>query len=65
LYSQLSLLALDARRMPFQEGSVEMLTTNLGLQNIEEPDSLMRELRRVVGGRFLSISHFYSDYSFR
>ena len=61
LYDQVSLLALDARCMPFQAGSIEMLTTNLGLQNIEKPGSLMRELRRVVGGRFLSISHFYSE----
>jgi len=61
LYDQVSLLALDAQRTPFRAGSVGTLTTNVGLQNIEEPGNLMRELRRVVDGRFLAISHFYPE----
>jgi uncharacterized protein YbaR (Trm112 family) len=61
LYDQVSLLALDARRTPFRAGSVGTLTTNLGLQNVEEPGSLIRELRRVVDGRLLAISHFYPE----
>lgn len=46
LYDHVSLLAFDARRTPFKDGAVENLTTNLGLPNIEEPGSLLKELRR-------------------
>ena len=59
LYDQVSLLAFDARRTPFKDGVVETLTTNLGLPNIEEPGNLLQELRRIVAGTFLAVSHFY------
>jgi hypothetical protein len=55
----LSFLAIDARKTPFLAGSVEILTTNLGLPNIEEPGELVQELHRVLGGTFLGISHFF------
>jgi uncharacterized protein YbaR (Trm112 family)/SAM-dependent methyltransferase len=61
LYDHVSLLAFDARRTPFKDCAVETLTTNLGLPNIEEPDRLLRELRRIVRGVFLAISHFYPE----
>jgi len=61
LYEHVSLLAFDARRTPFKDGSVETLTTNLGLPNIEEPDSLLRELRRIVAGKFLAVSNFFPE----
>ncbi|MGD2105776.1 MAG: methyltransferase domain-containing protein [Anaerolineae bacterium] len=61
LYDKISLLAFDARRMPFREDAVETLTTNVGLPNIEKPGDLLKELRRVVDGQFLAISHFYSE----
>jgi hypothetical protein len=61
LYEPVSLLAFDARRTPFKDGVVKTMTTNLGLPNIEEPGPLLRELRRVVGGTFLAISHFYPE----
>ena len=61
LYDPVSLLAFDARRTPFKGGAVETLTTNLGLPNIEEPGDLLRELRRVVSGTFLAITHFYPE----
>ncbi len=61
LYDQVSLLAFDARQTPFKDGAVENLTTNLGLPNIEEPSSLLRELRRIVNGVFLAISHFFPE----
>ena len=35
------------------------MTTFVGLPNIEQPGSLLKELRRVVFGRFLAISQFY------
>ena len=56
-----SLLAFDARRTPFKNRAVRTLTTNLGLPNIEEPGNLLRELKRIVAGVFLAVSHFYSE----
>jgi uncharacterized protein YbaR (Trm112 family) len=56
---RVSLLAFDARRTPFKTGSVGRMTTNLGLPNIEDPGLLLRELRRVVRGSLLAITHFY------
>jgi uncharacterized protein YbaR (Trm112 family) len=61
LYDDVSLLAFDARRTPFKTGSVATLTTNLGLPNIEAPGALLTELRRIVAGVFLAISHFYAE----
>ncbi len=59
LGEQVSLLAMDARRTPFKDGAVATMTTNLGLPNIEKPGELLTELRRVVSGKFLAITHFY------
>jgi len=61
LYDGVSLLAFDARRTPFRDGSVETMTTNLGLPNIREPGKLLEELRRIVSGRLLAISTFYPE----
>jgi uncharacterized protein YbaR (Trm112 family) len=61
LYDRVSLLAFDARRTPFKDGAVETLTTNLGLANIEDPGTLLGELRRIVAGIFMAISHFYPE----
>jgi len=61
LYDGASLLAFDARRTPFRDGSVGTMTTNLGLPNIEKPGKLLEELRRIVSGRLLAISTFYPE----
>jgi uncharacterized protein YbaR (Trm112 family) len=61
LYDRVSLLAFDARRTPFRDGAVQTLTTNLGLPNIRHPGELLRELRRIVAGTFLAITHFYPE----
>ncbi|HTP09437.1 MAG TPA: methyltransferase domain-containing protein [Anaerolineae bacterium] len=61
VYDAVSLLAFDARHTPFKTGSVATLTTNLGLPNIEAPGALLTELRRIVDGVFLAISHFYAE----
>ena len=61
LYERVSLLAFDARRSPFKDGAIKMMTTNLGLINIEEPENLLIELRRIVSGKFFAISHFYPE----
>jgi uncharacterized protein YbaR (Trm112 family) len=61
LYEHVSLLAFDVRRTPFKAGAVKAAVTNLGLQNIRQPGSLAHELRRIVDGVFLAISHFYPE----
>ncbi len=61
LYDRISLLAFDARRAPFKDGAIETLTTYLGLPNIENPGTLLKELRRIVNGSFLAISHFFPE----
>lgn len=61
LYERVSLLAFDARRSPFKDEAIEVMTTNLGLINIEKPENLLIELRRIVSGKFFAISHFYSE----
>ncbi|MBC7338507.1 MAG: methyltransferase domain-containing protein [Firmicutes bacterium] len=59
LYDRVSLLAFDARRTPFRDGSISTLTTFAGLANIEHPGDLLRELRRITSGTFYAISCFY------
>jgi len=54
-----SFLAFDARKTPFRDGAVGIMTTNLGLPNIEDPGGLMNEIGRIVSGTFLAISHFF------
>lgn len=61
LYDRVSLLAFDARCTPFKDGAVQMLTSNLGMANIRDAAGAWRELRRIVGGTFLSISHFFPE----
>jgi uncharacterized protein YbaR (Trm112 family) len=61
LYERVSLLAFDARRSPFKDGAIKMMTTNLGLINIEKPENLLIELRRIVSGKFFAISSFYPE----
>ncbi len=59
LYERVSLLAFDARRTPFQDSAVPVMTTYVGLPNIESPGDLLVELRRIVGGVFAAVHHFY------
>ncbi len=59
LYDRVSLLAFDARRTPFRDGVLPLLTTYVGLPNIESPGDLLAELRRITGGVFAAVSHFY------
>lgn len=75
LYERVSLLAFDARQMPFKDGAVETLTTNLGLANIRQPKAnirqpkanirqpsqLLSELRRAVSGKLMGIHTFYPE----
>ena len=57
--SRVSLIVLDARKMPFHSRTVPTLTTNLGLANIRAPGQAVREIRRILKGHFFAISHFY------
>ncbi len=59
LYDRVSLLAFDARRTPFADGAVATLTTNLGLPNMDQPELVASELRRIVSGTLLAISYFF------
>ncbi|HJT56597.1 MAG TPA: methyltransferase domain-containing protein [Ktedonobacteraceae bacterium] len=61
LYDRVSLLAFDARRTPFKNGTVKTLTTYLGLPNIEDAGRLLHELRRIVAGKLLAISYFLPE----
>ena len=59
LYEHFSLLVYDARLTPFKDSVIGTMTTNLGLPNIGESEVVLRELRRVVRGTLLALSHFY------
>ncbi|RKD29001.1 class I SAM-dependent methyltransferase [Thermohalobacter berrensis] len=61
LYDKISLISFDARITPFKDGAVNILTSNLGLSNIEKPKNLLKELRRIVSGRLMSVIHFYPE----
>jgi Methyltransferase domain len=56
---RVSFVALDARRTPFREGAVGVLTSNLGLQNVQWPGPLLDELRRTTRGRLLAASQLF------
>ena len=53
-----SLVAFDARKTPFKDQSIEIMTSNLGLSNVEEPEYLFNELRRILKGDLYAI-HFF------
>lgn len=61
LYDRLSLIAFDARKTPFKNNSIEILTSNLGLPNIEHPGSVVSELNRVLKEKFMSIMMFFDE----
>lgn len=61
LYDRVSLLAFDARQTPFATDSISLLTTHVGLQNIQNPGKLLEELCRIVNGKLLAVSNFYPE----
>lgn len=58
LYNRLSLIAFDARKTPFKDNSIEILTSNMGLQNIEQPGEVIKEMNRITKGIFMPIMFF-------
>lgn len=58
LYDRLSLVAFDARKTPFKDNSVEILTSNMGFQNIKQPGEVIKEMNRITKGIFIPIMFF-------
>jgi len=45
----------NAGRLPFPDGAFDLVTANMVVEHLEDPDSQFREIRRVLsdGGRFV------------
>ncbi|MBI5931568.1 MAG: methyltransferase domain-containing protein [Chloroflexi bacterium] len=56
---KMSFLAFDARYIPFKNDTIPVMTSNVGLANIESPGDLVRELHRVVSNHIYAVHHFY------
>lgn len=61
IYDRVSLIAFDARRTPFKDNSIEVMTSNIGIQNIENPGDVIKEMNRINSGVFLSIMKFIDE----
>ncbi len=61
LYDRLSLIAFDARKTPFKDNSIEIMTSNMGLQNIDQPEDVIKEMNRITKGIFMSIMFFIDE----
>ncbi|RFU36516.1 demethylmenaquinone methyltransferase [Actinomadura logoneensis] len=57
----LAFVAGDALRLPFEDGSFDVVTISFGLRNVQDTAAALREMRRVAkpGGRLLvcEVSH--------
>ncbi|WP_291578768.1 methyltransferase domain-containing protein [Clostridium sp. UBA6640] len=58
LYDKLSLVAFDARKTPFKDNVIEVMTSYVGIQNIEKPGEVISEMHRICKGKFMSVMHF-------
>lgn len=61
VYDRVSLIAFDARRTPFKDNSIEVMTSNMGIQNIENPGEVIKEMYRINGGTFMSVMQFIDE----
>jgi demethylmenaquinone methyltransferase / 2-methoxy-6-polyprenyl-1,4-benzoquinol methylase len=54
-WGRLSLVAGDALRLPFRDGSFDAVTISFGLRNVADPAAALAEMRRVTrpGGRLV------------
>jgi hypothetical protein len=48
-------------KSPFKNKSVKTITTYVGLQNINNPEKIFGELRRICGGKFYSACVFCAE----
>ncbi len=58
LYDRLSIITFDARMTPFKYSSIETMTSNLGIQNIEQPGDIINEMNRITKGQLMCIMQF-------
>lgn len=61
MYDKLSLIAFDARRTPFKDNSVEYMTSNVGINNIENAGNVVEELCRICGKMFTPIMIYINE----
>ncbi len=61
LLDRVSLLVFDARKTPFKSNSIDIMTSNVGLNNIQKPQGLLLELKRILQKDFYSIMHFFPE----
>ncbi len=61
LQDRASLFVFDARKTPFKDKSINLMTSNVGLNNIERPQGLLVELKRILNGDFYSIMQFFRE----
>ncbi len=61
LYDNASLMAFDVKSMPFRDRSVSVFTSNIGLTNIRNSRSFVKELSRCLKGRAYFIAFFFPD----
>ncbi|MHA2105419.1 MAG: class I SAM-dependent methyltransferase [Candidatus Hodarchaeales archaeon] len=62
-YDRISLIAFDARNIPFKNQSITLSTTFHGLTNIYHTDLFFTELSRVLSrdGQFMGITTFFEE----
>lgn len=58
LYDKLSLISFDARKTPFRDNSITTMTSNMGLQNIEQAGEVTKELNRITQSEFMPVMCF-------
>ena len=56
--NRISYIAFDLNKSPFKDKSVQAITTYVGLQNINNPEKIFAELRRICGGKLYSACVF-------
>ncbi|MBD3404765.1 MAG: methyltransferase domain-containing protein [Candidatus Lokiarchaeota archaeon] len=61
LYDKVSLIAFDAKKMPFKDRSIGVFTTNLGLTNITQSEEFLKELKRCLNGVAYFLTYFFPD----
>ena len=56
--NRLTKMAFDAAASPFRDGSVDVITTCYGLQEIPSPKSALKECYRICNNKFYAIATF-------